>query len=100
MELLVKDKVIVFMKWKIEFSSIENREDKDEIMKTGSSNILWTTLYAETDEQKNSIEAMLTSKGISFTTTDISPTQAQLDKKAELDGKIASRSEVLEQMPS
>ena len=91
MELRVSDKIIYFAKYRIAVTLTGAERASFEWPYAGG-------IYAESDQGKTDIESRLTTLGKSFATTDISPTQAQIDKKAEIDGSVTGRSEALAEM--
>ncbi len=92
MDLRVSDKTVCFAKHQIAVTLTDAEK----------ATFNWcydAGVYAETDQEKTDVEAQLTTWSKSFTTTDISPSQAETDKKTEIDGTVLSRSEALAAMP-
>ena len=102
MNLKVNDGIIIFFYYEVVINwTGVSEEVKEEVIEYCQQN--WscdgTNVYCVDTTERDACHAYLTSKSVGYSTNDITPTQAQLDKKAEIDGQYWTRSEVMALMP-
>jgi len=102
MNLKVNDGTIIFYYYEvvIDWTGVSDSL-KEEVISYCKDN--WscdgTNVYCVDTTERDACQTYLTGKSIVYSTNDITPTQAQLDKKTEIDGQYWSRTDVLAQMP-